>query len=80
MTAPLVTLHDGRQVPNNSEDWRHECEARAILRLPTLGQRRAWLESLLRHRGAAGVDRLRHTMGAIWDAERARENIKGAAA
>lgn len=38
-----VTLVDGRQVSNYSEDHRHECEARHILRLPTLAQRRAHL-------------------------------------
>ena len=39
----LVTLHDGRQVSNYSEDWRHECEAVAILNMPHLAQRRAHL-------------------------------------
>ena len=40
---PIVTLLDGRQVSSWSEDWRHECEARAVLALPTLRQRRAYL-------------------------------------
>ena len=40
---PQVTLHDGRQVCDCCEDWRHECEARAIVNMPTLAQRRAYL-------------------------------------
>lgn len=24
----LATLHDGRQVPGDSEEYRHECEAK----------------------------------------------------
>ena len=46
-----VTLIDGRQVDSDSEAWRHECEARAIAALPTLAQRREWLENLERRRG-----------------------------
>ena len=38
-----VTLADGRQVSSWSEDWRHECEARFILAMPTLRKRRAIL-------------------------------------
>lgn len=35
---PLVTLLDGRQVSDASEEWRHECEARHVARLPALSQ------------------------------------------
>jgi hypothetical protein len=63
-TARLI---DGREVPTDSEEHRHECEARAILRLPTLGQRREWLESIERKRGKKEADRLRQTMGKIWE-------------
>ena len=41
--APRVRLVDGRQVCSWCEAWRHECEARAILALPTLRKRRAML-------------------------------------
>lgn len=51
--APRVTLVDGRQVCTWCEYWRHECEARAILNMPTLAQRRAHLygvqESQMKH-------------------------------
>lgn len=61
-----VRLLDGREVDSNSEDWRHESEARAIAALPTLEERRAWLESLEKKRGKEAVDRLRATMKALW--------------
>lgn len=69
MTASTVTLHDGRQVDSASEDWRHESEARAIAALPTLAQRREWLEGIERKRGKAEADRLRATMKALWSAK-----------
>lgn len=41
--AERVTLVDGRQVCTWCEDWRHECEARAILAIQPLARRRAHL-------------------------------------
>lgn len=67
----IVTLIDGRQVDSASEAWRHEAEARAIAGLPTLGARRAWLESVERRRGKSDADRLRATMKALWSAKKA---------
>lgn len=64
----MPTLHDGREVDSTSEDYRHETEARAILALPTLADRRAWLEQIEHKRGKAEADRLRTTMGALWKA------------
>lgn len=64
-----VTLIDGRQVDSTSEDWRHECEARAIAALPTLADRRAWLEQLQHKRGKEEADRLRNTMKLLWEAK-----------
>ena len=65
----MQTLIDGRQVDSASEDYRHECEARHIARLPTLADRRAWLEAIEHKRGKAEADRLRLTMGEIWKAK-----------
>ena len=48
---------------------RHEAEARSILALPQLSQRRAWLEYIERTHGKARADALRKTMGEIWDRE-----------
>lgn len=62
-----VRLIDGRDVDSASEDWRHESEASAIAALPTLEERRAWLESLEKKRGKEAVDALRETMKALWE-------------
>lgn len=64
---PGVTLLDGRQVESDSEEHRHECEARAIAALPTLEQRRAWLELIEKRRGKPAADRLRATMKLLWE-------------
>ena len=65
-----VTLLDGRQVDSASEDWRHECEARAIAARPTLAERRMYLDEVERRRGAAAADRLRETMKQLWEARK----------
>lgn len=41
--ATTAALHDGQVVCTWSEDWRHECEARQIVRMPTLQDRQAYL-------------------------------------
>lgn len=64
---PSVTLVDGRQVDSSSEEWRHEAEARAIAKLPTLAERRAWLDDIERKRGKPAADRLRRTMRKLWE-------------
>lgn len=64
-----VTLINGREVDSSSEEWRHECEARAILALPDKPQRVAWLESLEHKRGKPEVARLRRTMLALHEAK-----------
>ncbi|CAB4159789.1 hypothetical protein UFOVP726_17 [uncultured Caudovirales phage] len=66
---PMVRLLDGREVDSTSEHWRHESEARAIAALPTLVERRAWLEQVEQRRGKESADRLRVTMKALWDAK-----------
>lgn len=50
-----------------SEAWRHECEARWILKLPSLDERRAWLASLEKKRGQAHVEQLKRTMRKLWE-------------
>ena len=65
MTA--VRLLDGTEVARDSEAFRHECEARAIAKLPTLAERRAWLDDIERMRGKPAADRLRATMRALWE-------------
>lgn len=62
-----VTLQDGRQVDSASEEWRHECEARSILKLRTIDARREHLDAIEKRRGKAEADRLRETVRALWE-------------
>lgn len=62
----MPVLHDGTEVSSYSEAWRHECEARWILKLPSLQERRDWLASLEKRRGQAEVERLKATMQQLW--------------
>ncbi len=77
----LVTLHDGRQVASDSEEWRHESEALAVLAMPTLAARRAFLRGRLddkgtlrdgvaQRRGEAACQRLEATIKKIWYSRR----------
>ncbi len=72
-----VTLHDGRQVLSDSEEWRHECEARHVIGLPNIAARRAYLRGsidesgkhyggILQKRGINEVLRLEATIKKIW--------------
>lgn len=63
----MVTLIDGRIVFNDAEEWRQECEARAILALP-LAVRRDWLFDLERYRGADGVAQIKEVMRRVHEA------------
>lgn len=63
-----ATLVDGRHVDSASEAWRHECEARAILKVRGLEARRAMLDGIEVKRGKAAADRLRATVKALWAA------------
>lgn len=72
----MPRLLDGTRVSSYAEAWRHECEARDILALPTLDARRDRLTGIRHHRGAAEVERLQATMLAL---HRARRTAKLAA-
>ena len=62
-----ATLRDGTAVDSWSEAWRHECEARMVLAIPTLLGRRAWLEDIEEVRGRGAADALRSTMSLLHD-------------
>lgn len=73
----MVTLHDGTEVSNYSEEWRHECEARAILNMTPLAARRAYLYGTIdkwgklsggidKKRGQDALKALEATMVALW--------------
>lgn len=63
----MVKLIDGQEVSSFSEEYRHECEARAICALPSTVERRTWLEVIDQKRGKAEGDRLRDTIKAMWN-------------
>lgn len=75
-----VTLHDGRHVLSDSEEWRHYCEAQTVIAMPSLAARRAFLrgvidnngkhrDGVLQRRGEAAVLWLEATIKAIWYAK-----------
>lgn len=83
----LVTLHDGRQVSNYSEEWRHECEARHVLNMPTKTARQNYLWGTRDHwgkysggirqkRGDDACRRLEDTILALWQKQAANDNEK----
>lgn len=63
----MPTLLDGTEVQSDSEEWRHECEARAIAALPSTLARRTWLEDIERKRGVVAAALLRQTVAKIWE-------------
>jgi len=65
MAQRSVTLIDGTVVPSDSPEHRHECEARAILAMPSLQQRRDWLADIEAKRGQGARERLERTMLAL---------------
>lgn len=61
-----VKLHDGRTVCSSCADWRHECEARAIMAMHTLQDRRAQLDGVQAKRGLPARKELETTIKALW--------------
>jgi hypothetical protein len=62
---------DGRVVCNTCEDWRMECEARWVCRLPDKQARVDYLASVEKRRGKAHADDLRAVIRAVWQKTRA---------
>ncbi|WP_036041574.1 DUF7696 family protein [Bradyrhizobium yuanmingense] len=83
--AATVTLIDGRQVANDSEEWRAECEARAVCKMggyyfvDPKTERRTWISAnsvrqqyvmrVADKRGQQPADELKAAVLRIWDAE-----------
>lgn len=65
-----VTLFDGTVVDSASEAWRAECEARHLLKLPSIGERRDYLNTVSRRRGLASRAALESLALALWEARR----------
>lgn len=81
----VVTLIDGREVSSDSEEWRHECEARAVCKMrgyihtdKATGRRSPVSAKSVRHRymiavaekrGQPAADALRDLVLRIWNDE-----------
>lgn len=66
-----VRLIDEREVDSSSDEFRHECEARAILAMPTKGARQGMLNLIEEMRGTEARRRLERTMLVMWKSNRA---------
>lgn len=73
---PNVTLIDGRHVDSYSEEWRHECEARHVARLPGQAARHGYVAGVKEIRGAAAGQALADLAATIYTAERAAAKEK----
>jgi hypothetical protein len=68
--GPWKTLIDGRIVCHQCEDWRAECEARAVLAMPTVDARRNFFRDVERHRGIDAANALRSLVRLLWESGR----------
>ena len=66
MPHNTATLLDGREVSTHSEEWRHECEARAVADMPLIADRRLYLGYVHINRGKESADALRATVEEIF--------------
>jgi hypothetical protein len=64
----LVTLVNGELVQSDAEEWRHECEAKGLLRYPPLA-RAQMLRGIADKRGAEAAGQLVETMRALLEAK-----------
>ncbi|XVJ69931.1 MAG: hypothetical protein HEQ39_09930 [Rhizobacter sp.] len=64
----MPKLLDGREVPSDSEEWRHECQCRAIARLQPVDVRRDTLAQLEKRFGKPYVDSIKDTLTKLWKA------------
>ena len=65
-----VTLHGGREVLSDSREWLLECEAKYVLKQPTIEARRTLLAAIEKRRGATAREELEQRALAIWRANR----------
>lgn len=66
--AKPVTLHDGHVVGGDSEAWRAECEARYVVNLPRLQDRRKQLALVTKIRGERAGEALRSLVWLLFKA------------
>lgn len=76
-----ATLHNGTVVPTDSQEWRAECEAAAVLRKGSKLARHVYLDNVEKHRGKDARKALEARIWDLWQArrrakdEKAREGI-----
>ena len=61
-----VTLNTGTVVCSSCPAWRLECEAKEVLRKPTLEERREYLAGVEKRRGLRAVEELKAVMTTEW--------------
>jgi hypothetical protein len=64
-----VTLIDGRVVRSDSEEWRAECEARGVLKLPK-AKRMPWIRAVEQRRGEASARKLERDVYRVFNHEK----------
>lgn len=55
----------------DAEEWRHACEVRLVLSMPTADERRGYLARAENARGVAAVKRLRQDVKKEWERRKA---------
>lgn len=73
-----VTLHDGRQVLSDSDEWRMECLAAKVLDMPTREERRQWLDAWSKRHGEASCKAVEQHIVAIWESRKKQSAAKAA--
>ena len=56
--------------PNNTEEFRHECEVAYILRLPSKRERAGYLGNVRKHRGDVAADKLERAVYYAWQLQK----------
>ena len=65
----MVTLFDGTVVSNYSEEWRAECEARTVCRMPRKLDRRLYMQAVEARRGREARDAVESLVRKVWGTE-----------
>ena len=66
MTKRVITLPDGTETDNHSQEYQRYCEALNLSKKPLM-QRQAWLNKL---HDKDRVDKLKYWLNIIWESKR----------
>lgn len=72
---PRVRLIDGTETCTWSEGFRSECEARHVCSMPSLAQRREYMDLIKIKRGEKSWDTLRALVSIIWSSKQAQPAV-----